>query len=183
MRIGVVMASLIALLLTNANAWNKTVSAESRNELATVSILPAKTSFKVGEPVAVTVLLEAGEEGVYIEKWWAGAGGAIPGFYVWLETPDAKRVQACEPIADGMPNEEPDPRTILERNFIFLGQGQVVGWSTTITCPPHKRGRYLIQARYSPDKPLSQRVASLSEVRGRVIRSELDARPMEILIR
>ena len=185
MRIVALTLGMSLLLLTRGRVEEQESPklAKFPAELATVTIIPARNSFKLREPVAVTVLLEAGKEGVYVAKTWGPAGGAIPGFYVWMETLDGKRVQACEPIVDGIPNEEPDPRTILERNFVFLGQGQVIGWSTTIPCAPRKRGKYLIQARYSPDRPLSQRVASLSEVRGRVVQNILDAKPVGIMIR
>jgi len=174
---------LLTLLPAKEHAQNKDTPTKQREGLATVSIVAVKRSFKLGEPIAFTVLLTAGEEGVYVEKGWSQAGAAIPGFYVDLETANGGRVQTCRTIVDGMPNEDPDPQTILARAFILLRQGEVIGWSTTIECPPHKRGKYRVRASYSPDRPLNERIAGLKETRGRVVVNVLDAKPMDILIR
>ena len=182
MRVAFAIACFFGLLLAHVEAPDRSALAESQREIATVSAIPVKHSFKVGEPIAVTVLLEAEGEGVYIQKGWGQAGGAIPGFYVDLESEHGERVPSCSPMVDGMPNEELDTRIVFAREFIFLESGQIIGWKTAIGCPPHKRGKYLVLARYSPDAPLSQRIASLAETKGRVVQEALDAKPAEIVI-
>lgn len=183
MRMVIMVSCFFVLIVANTDAQNKKVSAKAQSELATVSIVPAKRLIKLGEPIEVTVLLTAGQDGVYVQKTWGQAGRAIPGFYVELETGQGKGVELCRPIADGMPNDEPDTEIVFGRNFIFLTHGQIIGWSTTIDCPPHKPGKYLVRARYSPDLPLNERIAGLIQTRGRVILNILDAKPAEIVIR
>ncbi|HKN76783.1 MAG TPA: hypothetical protein VJW94_16510 [Candidatus Acidoferrum sp.] len=183
MYLNIAILYLLVLVTANALSQNEVAPVAQPEDLATVSIIPAKRSFKVGEPIAVTVLLTAGKEGIYVQRGWSQAGAAIPGFYVDLETAHGQQIRSCQPIVDGMPNEEPDPWTVLAHNFIFLRAGEVIGWSTTIDCPPRKRGEYRVHARYSPDRPLNGRIAVLKEVGGRVVLNLLDAQPEEILIR
>lgn len=182
MRISLTTMSLFAAI-SFVTATQDTAPVVHQGPLAFVRILPAKHSFKVGEPIEVTVLLEAGQDGVYVAKTWGQAGGAVPGFFLWLETAAGKPAQTCGSSVDADPRPEPDDGKSLQRHFIFLNQGEIIGWKTTIECPLQQRGNYRIVARYNPNKPETHRVASLPETKGLVLQQSVEAKPVEISIR
>lgn len=148
-----------------------------------MSIIPAKRSFKVGEPIEVTLLLEAGGRGVYLAKGWGGAGGGIPGFFVEIETLSGRGAQTCGFAADGLPTTDQDATTLLREHFVFVAPSQIVGWKTNVVCPPKRRGRYRVVASYSPGLPGTKDAARLPEAKGVVLTKSIHAKPFEIDLR
>ena len=149
---------------------------------ATASIHVDKHNFKSGEVIKFAVLLEAGPSGVYIPKSWGEAGGGIPGFFANLTTLSGKTAETCGMATDTWAKHEPDAKLVLSRDFIYLPPQQIVGLRTTINCPTKRRGKYLIKASYSPFHIDADEVAQLPETRGRVLRKNVQAKPVAISI-
>ena len=181
MRIAVFIL-LILSLASRISAQDAAASSSEERPLAVASIHVAKHKFKSGEDIDVTLLLEAGPQGVYVAKNWGGAGGGIPGFFLLLESRYGRAGQTCGVAGEALPIAEPDAAKILDRNFIFLGSGQIIGWRTKILCPTHRRGKYWIRATYNPGLHSTNRVAELPETRGLVLAKPVDAKPEEISI-
>jgi hypothetical protein len=149
---------------------------------ALASIHVDKHSFKSGEDIELTILLEAGPGGAYIPKWWGRLGGGIPGFSVTLTTSSGKRAETCGVAGDALPEHEPDATVVLNRDFIYLPAQQIVGLKTAIDCPTKRPGKYLINAFYSPYHIDADEVARLPETRGLVLRKGVQAKPVAISI-
>ena len=64
--------------------------------VAVVSIHVDTHSFKSGEDIEITILLEAGRGGVYIPKEWGHFGGGIPGFSISLTTLSGRPAEICD---------------------------------------------------------------------------------------
>ena len=141
-----------------------------------------KYSFKSGEDIEVTILLEAGESGVYIPKWWGESGGGMPGFKAYLTTLSGNPAQTCGSAADAFKKNEPDAKLVLNRDYIFLPAGQIVGFKTFLTCTPKRPGKYLITASYSPFHFDAEKVAKLPETHGLVLLKEVEAKPVTVRI-
>jgi hypothetical protein len=151
--------------------------------IAVVSILVVKHNFKSGQDIDVTVLLEAGRGGVYIPRWWGDSGGGIPGFSVSLTTLSGNPAETCGIAADAAwPKPEPDAAVVLKRDFIFLPARHIIGVKTAVGCPTKRRGKYLINAFYSPYHIDAERVAQLPETNGRVLQKGVTAKPVMISI-
>jgi hypothetical protein len=150
--------------------------------LAIASAHLDKHSFKSGEEIEVTVLLEAGPGGVYIPKWWGYRGGGISGFSVNLTTLSGERAELCAGAGDAFPKHEPDATAVLNRDFIYLPGHHIVGLKTAILCPTKRPGKYLINASYSPYHIDADDVARLPETHGRVLKKGVQATPVTISI-
>ena len=150
--------------------------------IAVASIHVDKHSFKSGEDIELTILLEAGPGGVYIPKWWGQLGGGIPGFSVNLTTLSGKGAETCESAGDGWPTHEPDATVALNRDFIYLPAQHIIGLKTAIDCPTKRPGKYFINAFYSPYHIDADEVARLPETHGRVLRKGVRAKPVTISI-
>src|SRR5580704_13413370 len=133
--------------------------------IAVASVRVDKHSFKSGEKVEVTILLEAGPGGVYIPKWWGHLGGGVPGFSVTLTTLSGNRAEVCGTALDALPKHEPDASAVLNRDFIYLPAQHIIGLKTAISCPTKQPGKYLINAFYSPYHIDADEVARLPETR------------------
>ena len=151
--------------------------------IAIVTIHVEKHSFKSGEDITLTILLEAGPEGVYIPKWWGGNGGGIPGFGVRLETLSGRgQAETCAMAADALPKHDPDAAAVLNRDFIYLPAQHIIGLKTRINCPTKRRGKYLVSGFYSPFNIDADEVARLPETNGRVLRKVVQAERVPISI-
>jgi hypothetical protein len=150
--------------------------------IAVASIRVDKHSFKSGEDIKLTILLEAGRGGVYIPKSWGELGGGIPGFSVSLTTMSGKQAQTCGSAGDAWPTHESDPTVALKRDFIYLPAQHIIGLATTLACPTKRPGQYLINAFYSPFHIDSDRIAQLPETHGLVLRKGVQAKPVTISI-
>lgn len=150
--------------------------------IAVASIHLDKHSFKSGERIEVAILLEAGRGGVYVPKWWGEMGGGIPGFSVHLTTLSGKGAETCGSAADAWSTHEPDATVALRRDFIYLPTQAFIGLKTTIDCPTKRRGKYLIDASYSPYHIDADRIAQLPETHGLVLRKVVRAKPVAISI-
>ena len=150
--------------------------------IAVVSIHVDKGSFKSGEQIELTILLEAGRGGVYIPKWWGQLGGGIPGFAVNLTTLSGKGAETCGSASDALPTHEPDATVVLNRDFIYLPERHIIGLKTALFCPTKRPGKYLINAFYSPYHIDADEVARLPETHGLVLRKNVQARPVAISI-
>jgi hypothetical protein len=150
--------------------------------IAVASVHVDKHSFKSGEKIEVTILLEAGPGGVYIPKWWGSSGGGVPGFSVNLTTLAGEGAEICGSAGDAIPEHEPDAATVLNRDFIYLPDQHIVGLKTAIPCPTKRPGKYLINAFYSPYHIDADEVARLPETHGRVLKRGVQAKPVTISI-
>jgi hypothetical protein len=148
--------------------------------VATVHI--DKHSFKSGENIKLTVLLEAGPGGVYILKWWGAMGGGVPGFAVSLTTLSGRPAETCGLAADARPKHEPDATVVLKRDFIYLPDQHIIGLRTAVVCPTKRPGKYLIEALYSPYHIDADEVARLPQTHGLVLRKVVQAKPVVISI-
>jgi hypothetical protein len=149
---------------------------------AVISIHVEKRRFKSGENIELTILLEAGPEGVYIPKWWGLSGGGVPGFSAHLTTLSGNGAETCGLAGDAWPTHEPDAIVALHRDFIYLPADQLIGLKTSIPCPTKRRGKYLLSASYSPYHIDADRIAQLPETHGLVLRKGLEAKPVAISI-
>jgi hypothetical protein len=100
--------------------------------IAVASVHVDKHSFKSGEDIKLTILLEAGRGGVYIPKWWGQLGGGAPGFSVNLTTLAGKGAETCGSAGDAWPKHEPDATVVLNRDFIYLPAQHIIGLKTAI---------------------------------------------------
>lgn len=159
-----------------------TQSAPSLEPVAVASIRVDKHSFKSGEEIKLSILLEAGPGGIYIPKWWGLSGGGIPGFSVKLTTLTGEGAETCGFAADGWPTHEPDARVVLNRDFVYLPDQHIIGLNTAVGCPTKRPGKYLINAFYSPYNIDADEVARLPETHGLVLRKGMQAKPVAISI-
>ena len=150
--------------------------------VAIVSIHIDKHNFKSDEPIELTILLEAGRDGVYIPKSWGQLGGGISGFAASLTTLSGKGAETCGSAADAWPTHEPDAKAVLNRDFIYLPAHNIVGLKTAIPCPTKQPGKYLINAFYSPYHIDAEEVARLPETHGLVLLKAVQAKPVTISI-
>jgi hypothetical protein len=150
--------------------------------IAVASVHVNKHSFKSGENIEVTILLEAGPGGVYIPKWWGRWGGGLSGFSVSLTTSSGNRAEICGMALDAFPQHGPDAAAVLNRDFIYLPAQQIIGLKTTVDCPTKQPGKYLINAFYSPFHIDADEVARLPETHGRVLKKGVQAKPVAISI-
>jgi hypothetical protein len=150
--------------------------------IAVASVHVDKHSFKSGEDIKLTILLEAGRGGVYIPKWWGQLGGGTPGFSVNLTTLSGKEAETCGSAGDAWPKHEPDATVVLNRDFIYLPAQHIIGLKTAIGCPTKRPGKYLINAFYSPYHIDADEVARLPETHGLVLRKGVQAKPVAISI-
>ena len=157
-------------------------AARSLEPIAVASIHVDKHTFKSGEVIELTVLLEAGSGGVYIPKRWGEMGGGIPGFSVHLTTLTGRGAETCGFASDAFPKHEPDATVVLNRDFIYLPAQHLVGLRTAISCPTKRPGKYLINAFYSPFNIDADEVARLPETNGLVLRKGVQAKPVLISI-
>lgn len=157
-------------------------SASDLEPMAVASIHVDKHSFKSGEDIELTILLEAGRGGVYIPKWWGPFGGGIPGFSVSLMTLSGKEAETCGMATDASATHEPDPTFVLKRDFIYLPAQHIVGLKMTVLCPTKRRGTYLISGFYSPYHIDAERVGQLPDTHGLVLRKVVQAKPIAISI-
>lgn len=157
-------------------------TATGHEPISVATIHLDKHRFKSGEAIGVTILLEAGHEGVYIPKSWGEFGGGIPGFGVSLTTLSSKEAETCGMDGDAWQAPEPDPTVALRRDFIYLPAQNIVGLKTAIACPTKRPGQYLINAFYSPTHINADRVAQLPETHGLVLRKTVQAKPVTISI-
>src|ERR1700731_2508733 len=132
MYLNIAILYLLVLVSANGSSQNEVAPVAQPEDLATVSIIPAKRSFKVGEPIEVTLLLQAGRRCVYVAKGWGKAGGGIPGFFVNIETLAAREAQTGGFGADGFPTTYQDAAKLLREHFVFVGPSQIVGWKTNV---------------------------------------------------
>jgi|HubBroStandDraft_6_1064221.scaffolds.fasta_scaffold111461_2 hypothetical protein len=151
--------------------------------VAVVSIHVDTHSFKSGEDIEITILLEAGRGGVYIPKEWGHFGGGIPGFSISLTTLSGRPAETCGGAADrGSRVHELSAKAVLDRDFIYLPAQHIVGLKTSIGCPTKQRGKYLINASYSPYLVDAESVAQLPETHGLVLKRVVQAKPVTISI-
>jgi len=150
--------------------------------IAVASIHVDKHSFKSGEQIELTILLEAGRGGVYIPKWWGQSGGGIPGFSVELTTLSGKGAETCGFAADAWPTHEPDATIVLNRDFMYLPDQHLIGLRSAVHCPKKRPGKYLINGSYSPNHIDADEVARLPETHGLVLRKSVQAKPVAISI-
>jgi len=183
------MDTMIALLLICVFAFTASgqdsvpsQSALDLEPIAVASIHVDKHSFKSGEDIKLTILLEAGSGGVYIPKSWGEMGGGIPGFSVSLTTMSGRPAQTCGTAGSAVPTHEPDPSVALKRDFIYLPAQHIIGLATTLLCPTKQHGQYLINGFYSPFHFDSDRIAQLPETHGLVLRKVVQAKSVKISI-
>jgi hypothetical protein len=157
-------------------------TAPNLSPIAVASIHVDKHSFKSGEVIKLTVLLEAGPGGVYIPKSWGEMGGGIPGFSVNLTTLSGKGAETCGSATDAWGPKHSDATVVLNRDFIFLPAHHIVGLRTEIDCPTKRPGKYLISMFYSPFNVDADEVAQLPETHGLVLRKGVRAKPVLISI-
>jgi len=150
--------------------------------IAVASIHVDKHSFKSGEEIRPTILLEAGFGGVYIPKWWGQSGGGVSGFSVHLTTLSGEGAETCGTAGDAFPTHDPDATAVLNRDFIYLPEQHIIGLKTVIVCPTKRPGKYLISAHYSPYHSDADEVARLPETHGLVLRKGVQAKPIAISI-
>jgi hypothetical protein len=180
-RIALLLISVFACT-TSGQDLASSQPAPDLKTLGVASIRVDKHRFKSGEEIEVMIFLEAGPNGVHVPKPWGLSGGGIPGFSVHLTTLSGEEAKTCGSAADAAPVHEPDARVALNRDFIYLPVGQVVGVKTSISCPTKRRGKYLIDAFYSPYHIDAERVAQLPETHGLVLLKEVHAEPVGISI-
>jgi hypothetical protein len=175
---------LICVLACSTSGQDSVLSQTTpdREPIAVASIHVDKHRFKSGEGIQLTILLEAGLDGVYIPKGWGEMGGGISGFAVTLTTLAGKGVETCGSAADAFPTHEPDPIVAMNRDFIYLPARHIVGLKTTLPCPTKRPGQYLINAFYSPYHADAERVAQLPATHGLVLRKSVRAKPVTISI-
>jgi hypothetical protein len=150
--------------------------------IAVVSIHVDKHSFKSGEEIKLTILLEAGIGGVYIPKWWGQMGGGTPGFSVNLATLSGEGAETCGYAADAFPKHEPDATVVLNRDFMYLPEQLIIGLKTVLVCPTKRPGKHLINASYWPYHIDGDAVAKLPQTHGLVLRKAVQAKPIAISI-
>ena len=141
------MYAKIAFLLISAFAFaasgQESAPSQSTPDLepiAVASIRVDKRSFKSGEHIRLTILLEAGPGGVYIPKGWGKSGGGIPGFSANLTTLSGKSAETCGMATDAWSPHESDATVALNRDFIYLPAESIIGLRTAILCPTRRRG-------------------------------------------
>jgi hypothetical protein len=183
------MHTTIALLLicvfARSTSGHDSVPSQATADLEPIAVSTIhvdKHRFKSGEAITLTILLEAGRDGVYIPKTWGEMGGGIPGFSASLTTESGKQAETCGSAVDGYQPSEPDPTVALNRDFIFLAGQHIVGLKTTIPCPTKRRGQYHINAFYSPTDINADKVAQLPETHGLVLQKSVQAKPVTISI-
>jgi hypothetical protein len=147
-----------------------------------VSIHVDSHSFKSGEDIELTIFLEAGRGGVYIPKEWGRFGGGIPGFAIRLTTLSGRPAETCGGAADRLLVHELSANSLLDRDFIYLPAQHIVGLKTSIGCPTKQRGKYLIDAFYSPYLVDAESVAQLPETHRLVLKRVVQAKPVAISI-
>jgi len=158
-------------------------STQDLEPIAIASIHVDKDSFKSGDDITLTFLLEAGPGGIYVPKWWGEMGGGIPGFAVSLETLSGRgAAQTCGVARDAFEKHDPDAAAVLNRDFIYLPAQHIIGLRTRIDCPTKRRGKYLVRGFYSPFNMDADEVARLPETHGRVLRKIVQAQPVPISI-
>jgi hypothetical protein len=153
-----------------------------REPIAVAAIHVDRHRFKSGEVIHLTILLEAGDSGVYIPKGWGYFGGGSPGFGVRLTTLSGRPAETCRMAGDAWQPPETDPTVALKRDFIYLPAQNIIGLRTTIACPTKRPGQYLINAFYSPYHIDADGVAQLPETHGLVLRKNIQAEPVKISI-
>jgi len=176
-----VVSFLVVSLFLLSTASQDSVPSQASQDIepiASASIHVDKHSFKSGEVIKLTVLLEAGPGGVYIPKSWGEMGGDIPGFSVNLTTLSGKGAETCGIATDSWGPKHEDARAVLNRDFIYLPAQRIVGLRTAVRCPPKRRGKYFINADYSPFNIDADEVARLPETHGLVLRKSIRARPV-----
>jgi hypothetical protein len=183
------MRAAIALLLIWVFAWTTSgrcsaspQAAPEVKPVAVASIHVDKHRFKSGEDIELTILLEAGPGGVYIPKGWGQSGGGLPGFSVSLATLSGEGAETCGVLGDVLSTHEPDATVVLHRDYTYLPSQLIVGLKIRIVCPTKRRGKYLINAFYSPHNIDEERVAQLPETHGLVLRERVQAKPVAITI-
>lgn len=159
---------------------SQTTSDLEPTAVATVHV--DKHSFKSGEKIKLIILLEAGDGGIYIPKWWGELGGGIAGFSVNLTTLSGEGAETCGHAGDAWPTHEPDAKVVLNRDFIYLPAQHIIGLRTAVLCPTNRPGKYLINAFYSPYHLDADEVARLPETHGLVLRKGVQAKPVAISI-
>lgn len=179
------VAFLLMYVFALATSGQDSVPSQTAPDLepiAVASVHVDKHSFKSGENIQLTILLEAGPGGVYIPKWWGHLGGGVPGFSVNLTTLSGKGAETCGSAGDAWPKHEPDAAVVLNRDFIYLPAQHIIGLKTAIGCPTKRPGKYLINAFYSPYHIDADEVARLPETHGLVLRKGVQAKPVAISI-
>ena len=179
------LAFLLIWLFGYTTLGQDSVSSQTAPDLepfAVASVHVDKHSFKSGEEIKLTILLEAGRGGVYIPKSWGQSGGGIPGFSVVLTTLSGEGAETCGFAADAAPTHEPDAKVVLNRDFIYLPAQHIIGLKTAVDCPTKRPGKYLINASYSPYNIDADEVARLPETHGLVLQESVQAKPVAISI-
>jgi len=179
------IALVLICVLARATSGQNSLTSQTalgHEPIAVATIHVDRQRFKSGEVIHLTILLEAGRDGVYIPKGWGEVGGGIPGFGVRLTTPSGRPAETCGVAGDAWQTPEPDPTVALKRDFIYLPARNIIGLETTLVCPTKRPGQYLIYASYSPYHIDADRVAQLPETRGLVLRKSVQAKPVTISI-
>ena len=180
------IAFLLISVFASTTSGQDSVRSQTTPDLepiAIASIHVDKHSFKSGEDIKLTILLEAGPGGVYIPKRWGQSGGGIRGFSVNLTTLSGKEAETCGSAADAWATHEPDATVVRNRDFIYLPAQHIIGLRTAVGCPTKRPGKYLINAFYSPFHVDADEIARLPETQGRVLRKGVQAKPVAISIR
>jgi hypothetical protein len=179
------VAFLLICVFAHTTLGQDSVPSQTASDLEPIAVATIHVdnhSFKSGEHIELTILLEAGRGGVYIPKWWGEMGGGIPGFSVNLTTLSGKGAETCGSAADALPIHEPDATVVLSRDFIYLPAQHIIGLRTAVECPTKRPGKYLISAFYSPSHIDADEVARLPQTHGLVLRKSVQAKPVAISI-
>ena len=138
--------AILVVVLSSSFLCAQTPSPKTSTEppLATLTAMPDKTVFKMGERIGVTLTLQAGAQGAFVSKWimqdcshdreWRGYGcghhcGNRSGFDVGVYTLAGKYAlttsHGCV-IDSGEPR--PSPEQVFQNDFVFLQPAEEVKW-------------------------------------------------------
>lgn len=158
-----------------------------RSTLATLSAEMPKASYRRGTPIAVTLTLRAGSDGVYLPRYFQDFNGTCEhGFAASLLTPQGTAVdtQARGCAGGGLHSGSGMDTADSEfRNYIKLVPGETRVWQTLLPTGRISAGHYCLYAEYLSFGYMIDEVGRLPQVRSLMAKGRITAAPTEITLR
>lgn len=180
------LAFLLSLALTVHSAPNRPQSGASvvSKNLATLSLKIAKSKYKRGEAIRVTVLLVAGRNGVYVpDSFGDWLTTCDAGFTAYVLTIDGKNADPTRlGCAASWLHSGAETAESRLHNFTYLRPGETRVWQTALSTGAIMPDQYIVGAEYLSQRYMIEQVAKLPEVRGLMAMGRIVGKPMKIQI-
>jgi hypothetical protein len=153
------------------------------SDLASLRIELKTLSYRVGQPIAVTLILSAGDKGVYLPNNFADfMASCQAGFSAVILTAsgtslsDAKAVGCAGSILHSLN----DTALTELHNFVYLRPGEQRVWRTTLSTSDIPAGKYQILGEYLSMAYMIREVGQLPAVNGRMAIGRVQSKPVRI---